>query len=209
MDTGTVLVPYLDCSETMQSAQSILPNFSKRTTGLAFSILGVLAFTPDSILIRKVEHVPMFTVLFYRNSLFAIFMILYIIMSNGMSSLNKLYALGGWGTFAGLVFGATILLLFTAIMTTSAASVLVIQASNPVFAAIFSWFILGEKVTKLTLGTCLVCIGAIVLIFVGEAIEESSDDTNHGTSGLFCAVGSSVSFGLYVVLLRWLSVGKE
>jgi drug/metabolite transporter (DMT)-like permease len=188
---------------------TILPKLSKRTTGMTLAILGVLALTPESILIRKVEHVPMFTVLFYRNSIFTAFLITYLFINNGWNSFHKLYALGRWGVFAGLVFGSNLLLLFIALATSSAASVLVIQASNPVFAALFSWYILGERVSNLTLGTSLVCISAIALIFVGQAVEESNDDGHSGNSGLFCAVGSSVTFGLYVVLLRWLSVGKE
>jgi drug/metabolite transporter (DMT)-like permease len=187
----------------------VFPALSKRTTGLALSILGVLALTPDSILIRKVEHVPMFTVLFYRNFIFAVFMVAWLFITDRWNSWYKLRALGWWGLFAGLVFGASIILLFIAIMTTSAASVLVIQASNPVFAAIFSWFILGEKITKLTLGTSIVCIAAIILIFAGDVSEGGgSDDGHNSSSGLFCAVGSSITFGLYVVLLRWLSLGK-
>jgi len=122
---------------------------------------------------------------------------------------KKIRALGMWGALTGLLFGFSIMVIFIAIMNTSAANVLVIQASNPVFATIFSYFILGEKVTRLTAGTSLVCVAAIVLIFAGDVAEGSDSEQGGNESiGLLCAVASSVTFGLYVVMLRWLSLGK-
>ncbi len=128
-------------------------------------------------------------------------------MTEKWNSWNKIRALGLWGLVAGLIFGFSFMIIFIAIMYTSAANVLVIQASNPVFATIFSWFILGEKVTRLTLGTSIVCIAAIILIFAGEAAGGSSEDGKRETIGLLCAMASSITFGLYVVMIRWLSTG--
>lgn len=188
---------------------SMLPTMSKRTTGLTLSILGVMALTPDSLLIRKVDSVPMWTILFYRNFTFGIFMLVGLLITEKWNTWKKIRALGMWGALTGLLFGFSIMIIFIAIMNTSAANVLVIQASNPVFATIFSYFILGEKVTRLTAGTSLVCVAAIVLIFAGDVAEGSDSEQGGNESlGLLCAVLSSVSFGLYIVMLRWLSLGK-
>ena len=188
---------------------SVFDKFSKRTTGLTLTVFGVLALTPDSLLVRKVANVPVYTILFYRNLLFALFMLVGLAISEKWNTWNKIRALGRWGTFTGLVFGFSITAMLVALANTSAANVLVIQASNPVFAAIFSWYLLKEKATKLTIGTSLVCIAAIILIFAGEVAEgNDSEQVGNNSFGLLCAIGSSVSFGLYIVMLRWLSLGK-
>ena len=182
---------------------------SDRSKGILLCVVGVMAFTPDSILIRKVAHVPNNTVLFYRNLIFAFTMFIGLVITEKRNTFNKIKALGKWGTATGFIFGSSLWFLILGIQKTAAANVLVIQSSNPVFAAIFSWFILGESMSKLTLGTSAVCILAIILIFAGDVGSSSTDDANNAsdnTAGLLFAVASSSTFGLYVVMLRWLSI---
>ena len=193
----------------MESMYGFINSFSDRSKGIILSVAGVMAFTPDSILLRKTAHVPNYTVLFYRNLILAVVMFIIIETIEKRNTWNKIKSLGRWGTTTGLIFGASSWFLITAIQKTSAANVLVIQASNPVFAAVFSWFILGESMSKLTLGTSAVCILAIILIFAGDVGSSSTDDGNsasENTAGLLFAVASSTMFGLYVVMLRWLSI---
>jgi drug/metabolite transporter (DMT)-like permease len=177
---------------------------SNRSKGVFLSVVGVLALTPDSILVRKVAHVPNATVLFYRNVIFATVMLIGLLVTEKWNTWNKLRSLGRWGFFTGIVFGASLWFIIVGIQNTAAANVLVIQASNPVFAAIFSYLIMGETMSRLTLGTSAVCVLAIALIFAGSTGGESTHGNN--TLGLIYAVASSVSFGLYMVMLRWLAV---
>ena len=183
----------------------IYNQMTARSKGVALSALGVLALTPDSLLVRKVAHVPDQTVLFYRNLSFALFMLISLLMTEKWNSWNKIKALGKWGILSGVVFGSSLWLMAAAIQNTAAANVLVIQASNPVFAAMFSWLIMKESMTRLTLGTSAVCIIAIILIFAGDVGSSSSEGKNN-TLGLLFAVASSSTFGFYVVMLRWLSI---
>lgn len=184
---------------------SFYDSLSNRSKGVMFSVLGVLCLTPDSLLIRKCGGVPDQTVLFYRHLIFGIIMLIGHIITEKWNSWNKLLALGKWGLFTGVIFGASLWFLPMGIQNTAAANVLVIQASNPVFAAIFSWIIMRESMSKLTLGTSVVCIFAIILIFAGD-VGNSSGGGGNNTAGLLYSVGSSVTFGLYVVMIRWLSL---
>jgi drug/metabolite transporter (DMT)-like permease len=167
--------------------------------------MGVMALTPDSLLIRKCEDVPDQTVLFYRFLFFAVIMTMGLLYTERWNSWKKLKALGRYGVMTGLIFGASLWFIIVGIQNTAAANVLVIQASNPVFAAIFSWLIMKETMTKLTLATSGVCLLAIILIFIGD-IGHSSSGGGNNTLGLLYSVASSVSFGLYMVLLRWLTI---
>jgi drug/metabolite transporter (DMT)-like permease len=90
-----------------------------------------------------------------------------------------------------------------ALQTTSTASSLVILASNPMFSAIFSYFILRETIPLRTILTSLVCFASIVIIFYGQL------GGNQGNViGLIFALISAIAFGLYFVLIRYASVVK-
>ena len=179
-------------------------DISSRTRGTLYAVIGVLALTPDSLLIREVAHVPNFTVMFYRNLAFGVTMFMQLVVTEKANTINTLKALGWWGTFAGLIVGASNLFIVLAFQQTAIANVLVILASNPIFAAIFSAILLRETMDLRTTLTCVVCIGAIVLIFAGELGGGTT-----GVSGLLYAVASSVTFGLYFALLRWITVGQK
>jgi drug/metabolite transporter (DMT)-like permease len=186
---------------------ALADGFSDRSKGLFYSIVGVLVLTPDSLLIRQC-NAPVYTALFYRNLIFAFVMTVGLLVSENYSyerSINKLKALGKWGFITGVIFGASLWFIVVSLQNTAAASTLVIQASNPVFAAIFSYYIMGEVITKLTFATSVTCILAIVIIFVGSLVGGATSGKND-MFGLVMAVASSASFGLYIALLRWLSV---
>jgi drug/metabolite transporter (DMT)-like permease len=189
----------------MVSFSMACDRLSNRSKGVLYSVAGVMALTPDSLLIRLCAGVPNQTVLFYRNIIFGTAMLIGLIVTEKWNAWNKLKALGKWGLFTGVIFGASLWFIIVGIQKTAAANVLVIQAANPVFAAIFSWFIMREALSKITLATSAVCVVAIILIFIGNVNGDSSNGSDN-TAGLLYAVASSVSFGLYMVMLRWLSV---
>lgn len=190
----------------MKSAVAIFDGFTNRTKGVLLSVVGVMCLTPDSLLVRQVANVPNMTVLFYRNLIFAVVMLVGLLVTEKKNSWNKLKGLGKWGVFTGVIFGSSIWFMPIALMNTAAANVLVIQAANPLFAAIFSWLIMRESITKVTFATSVVCVIAIVLIFVGDTQGNSSSSEGNNTLGLMFAVGSSVTFGFYVVMLRFMSL---
>jgi drug/metabolite transporter (DMT)-like permease len=193
---STVMVTY---------SSGLCDQFSDRTKGVLYSIAGVMALTPDSLLIRECGGVPNQTVLFFRNFIFGTAMLVGLIITEKRNAWSKVKALGKWGLFTGVLFGSSLWFMPVAFQKTAAANVLVIQAANPAFAAMFSWLIMRETLTRSTLATSVVCIVAIALIFVGN-MNEGSNSGGDSAVGLMFAVGSSVSFGLYMVMLRWLSV---
>ena len=174
------------------------------TRGSVFAIIGVLALSPDALLLRKVASVPNFTVQFYRNLAYSFVMTMQLLVMERQNSWKKFTSLGRWGLFAGCVVGINNLFMVLALQHTAVANVLVIRASSPIFSTFFSYLILNEKLSVRTGSTCVVCIGAIVLIFASEFNGKSSD-----VLGLLFALGSSILFGLYLVLMRWLTIYQK
>lgn len=180
-----------------------LPN---RTKGVLLSVVGVLCLTPDSLLVRQTAHVPNMTVLFYRNLIYGTVVTVCLLFSEGRNSWNKLKGLGKLGLFTGVIFGASLWFMPIALMNTAAANVLVIQAANPLFSAMFSWLIMRESMTRITFATSVVCVIAIVLIFAGDLQGGGSSSEGDNTLGLLFAVASSITFGLYIVMLRYMAL---
>ena len=96
---------------------------------------------------------------------------------------------------AGLVLAATSMLYILALGRTSAATTLFLLAAAPIFAAIFGWVLLRERVRRPT----LIAIGVTmtgVTVMVGTGLDAGSG------VGVFLAALIPILVGLYNVLLR-------
>lgn len=179
---------------------------SRHAQGLLTAFFAVLILSLDTLLTRKLGNVPNFVVIFYKNFLFAMPMMLYLLVTSGVQgTIDKFRHIGPYGWFAGLVWGTSNLLITYGFQIIEVATVLVIVAANPMFAAIFSYLILKEPVPWYTMLAGLVCFGAIVVIFYSELT--SSNSPNVG--GLLAALGSAITMGLYFVLLRFIDARSE
>ncbi len=175
----------------------MLASLSNQTKGTIYCVVGVLALTPDSLLVRKVSHLPDFTVQFYRFLFYGVAIGIFFVFQEREKTIQKFKEIGKIGFAAGLVWGGSNLLVTLAFQKTAIASALVIIASNPMFSAIFSYFLLKESIPLRTIIAALVCFGAIVLIFSAELGSGGSQ-----IDGVLYALFASITMGLYFVLLR-------
>jgi drug/metabolite transporter (DMT)-like permease len=179
---------------------------SQHAQGLLIAFVAVLVLSSDSLLVRKVGNLPNFVVIFYKNLFYAMPLALYLLVTCGVSGFwEKFRVIGPLGWFAGFVWGASNFMITYGFQVTAIASVLVIVASNPMFAAIFSFIILKEPVPWYTVLAGLVCFGSIIVIFYSELT--SSSDPNIG--GLLAALGSAITTGFFFVVIRLIDMRSE
>ena len=96
---------------------------------------------------------------------------------------------------AGVVLAATSMLYILALGRTSAATTLFLLAAAPIFAAIFGWVLLRERVRRAT-------VIAIAVTMVGVAVMVGTGlDAGSGVGVLLAAL-IPITIGLYNVLLR-------
>lgn len=178
--------------------------WSNQAKGTIITVVGVLAVSPDSLLIREVSHLPNFEVIFYKFLFVGLSLLVALVAYEGPSKSIEIFKELGWiGWTAAGVWTIVNFSINYALQTTSTASSLVILASNPMFSAIFSYFILRETIPLRTILTSLVCFASIVIIFYGQL------GGNQGNViGLIFALISAIAFGLYFVLIRYASVVK-
>lgn len=136
--------------------------------GILVTAAGVIVLSPDGLLVRLVSA-DSATVLFWRGLLFSAAIFAYYLLRHGAKGVAGLLRnLGKRGLIAALFYSLSSTFFVLAITHTSIANALVILATAPLFAAMFSWLFLKESIAVYTWVAILVCIGGISLIFMGS-----------------------------------------
>ena len=169
--------------------------WSRQLRGTLVTALGVLALSPDTLMIRLVNDVDDFTVQFYRYMLNGL-TLLFLYTLRG--DLRKFVHLGWTGVLAGLVWGVSNLTFTWAVQSTAVANVLTILAGgNLCFTSILSFLLLGERIPRYTMVACLSAFAAILLTFSDQLAGKSAQ-----WQGNALALFASLTLALYFVLVR-------
>ena len=166
-----------------------------RRKGLAITIAGVLAYTPDSLLIR-LAAVESFTYAFLRGLIVSGVLLLRLARRRRGSGRPLLAGLGRAGFCAALMNGVGGLLFIYAFAYTSVANILVYIAAQPMMTGVLAWITLGERIARTTLFSMLGT--AIGIGIVAEASLGTPSLIGDGAA----LAATIVSAGYYVILRR-------
>jgi drug/metabolite transporter (DMT)-like permease len=175
--------------------------------GSIICVVGVLVLSFDTVLLRLIGHLPVMTVLFVKFALVAGTFLSIHVMDSREKCVEKFLNIGRLGFACGIVWGISNVFFTMAILTTYVANVLIIMACNSVFAAVFGYVVFGITQSLRTTVTCIVSIGAILLVCLTSILEKSDDDEVSGNVvlGNIYAIVASLTMGLYFVLLEQVS----
>ena len=146
---------------------------TERSKGLLITFLGVLFVVPDSLFVRLIDSDPM-TTAFWRGLIGGSLILLALIFSKGIKVFRPAMRSGYPGIIYILLIGSTTPAFVLAVTYTSVANVVFIFASIPIFALIFSYIFLGEKILLSTLITSLIVIIGLAIIAYGSKTSEIS-----------------------------------
>jgi drug/metabolite transporter (DMT)-like permease len=124
---------------------------------------------------------------FYR-SFFAVLTVAFFTRREGLG-LNRISAV------ASLLYAALLILFVLATKKTTAANAIFLQYTAPVYLLILEPLIYKERFRIRDLLTVLICVGGMVLFFVGKLRPED-------VAGNLLALASGVCFAVYVLMLR-------
>jgi DME family drug/metabolite transporter len=124
---------------------------------------------------------------FYR-SFFAVLTVAFFTRREGLG-LNRISAV------ASLLYAALLILFVLATKKTTAANAIFLQYTAPVYLLILEPLIYKERFRIHDLLTVLICVGGMVLFFVGKLRPED-------VAGNLLALASGVCFAVYVLMLR-------
>ncbi len=177
-----------------------IKNMSNQTKGILCCLMGILILTPDPLCLRFLGPIDIATLIFYKYIIFlGTFLTVYLFIER-TNAWNEFKAIGWIGFIAGIVWGISSISITYAFVKTAVANVVVINAANPMFSAIYSMIILSEKVPLRTIIASVVSFGAIVLIFYSQLGQGGSEDN---TIGLIASLITANTQGLFFVLIRY------
>ena len=165
-----------------------------RNKGLILSFIGVLILSPDSLLIRLVD-LDDFSLIFYRSALPIVTILIFLIYTYKESFLKSFYLIGIPGIIYAIIYAITHICFVYSIQNTAVANTLVLIASAPIFAALFSVFILKEIPSLFTWIVILIAMLAMIIIGVGSF-------TTTGLYGDLMALVVAIGMGFSMVLVR-------
>ena len=122
---------------------------SEYRKGFVLTLLGVLIFTPDALLIR-LTNLEFFSLTVGRGTIGGLAMLLGFALYCRRDFKKQILAIGGWGLVLAVLQGSFTWTFYGALKNTSVANVLVFFSSMPLISALMSKIFLHEQVQKAT-----------------------------------------------------------
>ena len=110
---------------------------SEYRKGFLLTLLGVLVFTPDALLIR-LTNLEFFSLTVGRGTIGGLAMLLGLVFYYRRDFKKQIVAIGGWGLVLAVLQGSFTWAFHGALNNTSVANVLIFFASMPLIAALMS-----------------------------------------------------------------------
>jgi drug/metabolite transporter (DMT)-like permease len=167
---------------------------SNHAKGLLIVGIGVLAISPDALIVRLVKMEPL-AIAFWRSLLMSVgFFGVALFLYRGETaprfrSMGRLgLAVAGFSACSGILF-------VLAVTHTAVSNTLVILAASPVFAAVLSSIFLGDRISRVTWAASLLVLFGVALILHGSL-------SGSGLEGDLAALAASLSSAGMLVVLR-------
>ena len=163
--------------------------------GALLMILSTMAFAVMHAAVRHVSsELPAFVIVFFRN-LFGLAFLLPLLISGGFAQMRTTRP--GLHALRGMVNIAAMLLFFTAVTITPLAKVTALSFTAPIFAAVLSILLLGERF-RIHRWTAIVAgfIGMLIVLRPGLAVVEP---------GALMALVAAMLWAVAMILIKILS----
>lgn len=169
---------------------------SVQAKGLLITLFGVLFVVPESLFIRLIDANAL-TTAYWRVTLVGLIICTVLLVRQGRQPFRA-FAQTGW-TAVIYIFGlgASGVLFVTAVSLTSVANVVFIIASLPVFAMLFSWLFLNERISPRMALTMAAVVPGLGVIAYGSGETEGAS-----LQGDLLALCASASFATALTAAR-------
>ncbi|MEM9499581.1 MAG: DMT family transporter [Pseudomonadota bacterium] len=135
--------------------------------GVLITALGVLLVVPDSLFVRLIQAEPL-VIAFWRGFTAGVFILCGVLVFLGVGAMRRSLATGWPSVLYMVLMGSTAPGFVLAVTQTSVANVVFIFASMPVFAAIFGWISLGERIGRRMVLTMIGVFAGLAIISLGS-----------------------------------------
>ncbi len=163
--------------------------------GVAFCAAAGMLASFNGILFRGVESAEDWQVVFWRSGMMAVVLFALLVVRKRGRVITAFRAAGWPAIVAGLTLGASNVTFSLAMIHTTVANALFINAGAPFLAAILSWFLLEESVAMAT-------VVAMVVAFAGVGVMVVDGLVGGELFGNAMAVAAAITYACFAVALR-------
>ena len=170
-------------------------NFIHKLPGPLLVFLGALSLSFGGLIVKSFEGANLWQILFWRSIFFILVVSIFLILTYRKKLLNAFLSSGIPGLVGGLILSTGFCGYVFAMYNTTVANTNFIIQTQTIFLAIFGYFFLKEKISKITLVSIVLAISGIILM-VGSSLSPGQ------TSGNIAAFIMPVSFAILILIIR-------
>ena len=157
--------------------------------------LGALSLSFGGLIVKSFEGATLWQILFWRSLFFSLTVLAFLIISYKSHTIKSFYESGLPGFFGGIILSFGFCGYVFAMYNTTVANTNFIISLQILFLAIFGYFFLKEKISKITL-TSIILAMAGVLLMVGNSLSPGE------LSGNLAAFTMPVTFAVLIMIIR-------
>ena len=157
--------------------------------------LGAFCLSFGGLIVKSFEGATLWQILFWRQLFFVLLVIIFLLFTYKKKIFIALYQSGVPGFIGGVILGLGFSAYVFAMYNTTVANTNFIIQTQAIFLAVFGYFFLKEKISKLTLASIIFAISGI-LFMVGSSLSPGQ------LSGNIVAFIMPSSFAVLIIIVR-------
>ena len=170
-------------------------NLIFKIPGPLLVFFGACSLSFGGLIVKSFEGATLWQILFWRSLFFIMVVFIFLLISYKKTIFKAFYNSGIPGIFGGIILSSGFCGYVFAMYNTTVANTNFIIQTQTIFLAIFGYFFLKEKISKITLVSIFLAISGIILM-VGSDLEPGQ------MSGNLAAFIMPVSFAILILIIR-------
>ncbi len=170
-------------------------NLIFKIPGPLLVFFGACSLSFGGLIVKSFEGATLWQILFWRSLFFIMVVFIFLLISYKKKIFRAFYKSGIPGIFGGIILSSGFCGYVFAMYNTTVANTNFIIQTQTIFLAIFGYFFLKEKISKITLVSIFLAISGIILM-VGSDLEPGQ------MSGNLAAFIMPVSFAILILIIR-------
>ena len=170
-------------------------NLIFKIPGPLLVFFGACSLSFGGLIVKSFEGATLWQILFWRSLFFIMVVFIFLLISYKKKIFRAFYNSGIPGIFGGIILSSGFCGYVFAMYNTTVANTNFIIQTQTIFLAIFGYFFLKEKISKITLVSIFLEISGIILM-VGSDLEPGQ------MSGNIAAFIMPVSFAILILIIR-------
>ena len=170
-------------------------NLIQKIPGPFLVFLGACSLSFGGLIVKSFEGANLWQILFWRSLFFIIIVTIFLFITYKKNFFSSFKKAGIPGLIGGIVLSSGFCGYVFAMYNTTVANTNFIIQTQAIFLAIFGYFFLKEKISKLTLSSIILAISGIILM-VGNSLSPGQ------MTGNIAAFIMPISFAFLILIIR-------